>query len=139
MPLSHQTEGDYYLSTMDDEDILARVGTFFIVIASGFIVMFVVSDLAEKVYFDYFFIGVLLGGVGIYMRRTAPTPPASGRFESYQKWRSGKLKGELEEKRAAQKATRASQKEAQRAEREAKRAEKKESGGSLFNRKKKDG
>jgi hypothetical protein len=122
---------------MDDEDILARVGTFFIVMASGFIVMFVVSDLAETVYFDLFFIGILLGGLGLYLRRRAPTPPPSGRFESYQKWRSGKLKDEMAERRESQKAERASKQDARKAEKEAKRAER-GSSSSIFGRKKED-
>ena len=109
---------------MDDEDILARVGTFFIVMASGFIVLFVASDLAETVYYDLFFIGVLLGGLGFYLRRKAPSPPPSGRFESWKKMRSGKLKEEQAEKRAKQKAENEVKKEARREAKQAKRAAK---------------
>ena len=54
---------------MEDENILARVGTFFLVIGSGVIVMFIASDLAETVNYDLFFIGVFLGGVGFFLRR----------------------------------------------------------------------
>ena len=88
---------------MEDENILARVGTFFLVIGSGLIFMFIASDLADDVSYDLFFIGAFLSGIGIFMRRKAPPPPQSGRFESWKKWRSGQLKEEQSSKRAKRK------------------------------------
>lgn len=110
---------------MDDEDILARVGTFLIVMASGFIVLFVASDMAETVYFDLFFIGILLGGTGLYMRRKAPSPPPSGRFDSWKKWRAGKLKEEQDAKRAQRKQESSAKQQARKEARQAKKTAKK--------------
>lgn len=133
---------------MDDEDIVARVGTFFILIASVLIIMFVTSDIAASemqriaelnilmkgmhkepirhtIEFDLFFIGVLLGGLGIFMRRTAPSPAPSGRFETWKKMRSGEYKDEQAQKRAQRQEENAAKRQARQEEREAKRAAKK--------------
>ncbi|WKZ34483.1 MAG: hypothetical protein QY332_12755 [Anaerolineales bacterium] len=66
---------------MDNPDpILARVGTFFMVMGGGAFILFVTSDLADQVDFDYLFIAMLLIGIGwVFRRRKAPPPPA-GRF-----------------------------------------------------------
>jgi hypothetical protein len=64
----------------NDESFIVRVGTFFLVMGGGALVLFVVSDLAGDVNFDYLFIAVLLIGIGWMLRRNrAPRPPA-GRF-----------------------------------------------------------
>ncbi|KXK14653.1 MAG: hypothetical protein UZ14_CFX002001078 [Chloroflexi bacterium OLB14] len=66
---------------MENEDsFTVRVGTFFLMIGLGAFVLFVVSDIAEKVNFDYLFVAVLLIGIGWYMRRGKPKPPPAGRF-----------------------------------------------------------
>ena len=109
---------------MDDEDILARVGTFFLVMGFGFVIMFTASDLAETVNFDLFFIGVLLGGFGIYLRRKAPSPPPSGRFETWKKMRSGGYKEEQAQKRAKRQEETAAKKKAREEARKAKKAQK---------------
>ena len=117
---------------MEEEGLLLRIGTFFIVVAGGFITLFVVSDVAETAYFDFFFIGVLLGGLGIYIRRKVPTPESSGRFSTWKKWRSGRLKDEMVSKREAQKAERAKKAEERRAASAAKRKERRDKlSGSL--------
>lgn len=72
---------------MDEENIVPRIGTFFVVIGIGFIVLFVVSDLAETVYFDYLFIGLLLTGFGFFMRHKAKPPPPADRFSAFRKMR----------------------------------------------------
>jgi hypothetical protein len=73
---------------MDNKEIIPRIGTFFLVMGIGFILLFVASDLAETVYFDLFFIGLFLTGFGIFLRRKADPPPSSGRFETWRKLRS---------------------------------------------------
>ncbi len=101
---------------MDRNEFIARIGTFFFVMAMGFIIIFVVSDIANKPLFDFFFIGVLLGGFGLYIRRKTPSAEPSGRFSTWRKWRSGKLKDEVAERRETKKAERAA-KSAERKER----------------------
>ncbi|MFN3492707.1 MAG: hypothetical protein ACK40V_10850 [Anaerolineales bacterium] len=73
----------------NDDPFVVRVGTFFFVIGMGAFLLFVVSDLAEQVDFDFLFIAVLLIGIGMYMRRKKAKPPPAGRF-SWIKRRLGK-------------------------------------------------
>lgn len=70
-----------------DDELIIRVGTFFYVIGGGVFILFVVSDLAKQADFDYFFIAVLLFGIGWYFRRGKPPPPSAGRFAYFKKWR----------------------------------------------------
>jgi len=72
---------------MDRKDIIPRIGTFFIIIGIGTVLLFVISDIAETVYFDYLFLGLLFTGIGIYLRRDAEKPAASGRFSFMKKMR----------------------------------------------------
>lgn len=57
-----------------------RVGTFFTVMGAGVFLLFVVSDMADKVEFDYFFGALILLALGYYMRRKKTPPSPSGRF-----------------------------------------------------------
>ena len=84
---------------MDEQDLIPRIGTFFIIIGVGSIFLFIVSDIAESVYFDYLFVGLLLSGIGIYMRRDVDKPPSSGRFEFLKKMRAGELGKKKEDKK----------------------------------------
>ena len=69
---------------MDNEDpIEVRMGTFFVVMGSGVFLLFVMSDFADKVDFDYFFLSLILLAIGFYFRRTKAPPPPSGRFASF--------------------------------------------------------
>ncbi|OQX64168.1 MAG: hypothetical protein B5M51_04200 [Anaerolinea sp. 4484_236] len=83
-PLPPQEKGGYY-SRMEQKDIIPRIGTFFIVIGIGFTILFVISDIANAISFNYFFTGLLLGGIGLYFRRNTEKPPSSGRFEAWKK------------------------------------------------------
>ena len=83
---------------MDNDDpIEVRMGTFFVVIGGGVFLLFVLSDIADQVDFDYFFIALILFVVGYYFRRTKAPPPSSGRFAWFKgfwgKMRSGKTGG----------------------------------------------
>ncbi|MBL8101622.1 MAG: hypothetical protein JNM02_03755 [Anaerolineales bacterium] len=73
---------------MENEDpLIVRVGTFFIVMGLGAFVLFVTSDIADQVDFDYLFIAMLLFGVGWGFRRKKAPPPPAGRFEYLRKLR----------------------------------------------------
>ena len=55
---------------MDNDDpIIVRVGTFFLVMGGGAFLLFVTSDLADNVDFDFLFIAALLLGIGWAFRR----------------------------------------------------------------------
>ncbi|MBL8088909.1 MAG: hypothetical protein JNJ43_01175 [Anaerolineales bacterium] len=77
----------------NDDPFVVRVGTFFFVIGMGAFLLFVVSDLAEQVDFDFLFIAVLLIGIGWYMRRKKAKPPPAGRFAWIKNMRKGGGKG----------------------------------------------
>jgi hypothetical protein len=77
---------------MENEDpLIVRVGTFFMVIGGGAFLLFVMSDIAEQVDFDYLFIAMLFIGIGWTLRRRKAPPPPAGRF-SWVKGRLGKNK-----------------------------------------------
>jgi hypothetical protein len=83
---------------MDSDDpIEVRMGTFFVVMGAGLFLLFVMSDMADQVDFDYFFLGMLLMAIGFYFRRKKAPPPPSGRFTGFknfwQKLRSGRAGG----------------------------------------------
>ena len=77
---------------MDNASIIPRIGTFFLVMGIAAIIFFIASDLAETVYYDLFFVGILLSAFGIFLRRKAAPPPSSGRFETWRKMRTGEGK-----------------------------------------------
>ncbi len=71
----------------NDDDLIIRMGTFFMVMGLGAFVLFVTSDIAEQVNFDYLFIAILLLAVGGFFRRKKTPPPPAGRFEYLRKMR----------------------------------------------------
>jgi hypothetical protein len=75
------------------DPLIVRVGTFFMVLGAGSFFLFVTSDIADKVDFDYLFIAMLLLGVGWYFRRGKTPPPASGRFSGVKSFLSKRKKG----------------------------------------------
>lgn len=65
----------------DRKELLARVGTFFLLIGIGLLVFFVLSEVAKKVTFDYFCWGLILLIVGLIFRgQFKRTVTPSGRF-----------------------------------------------------------
>ena len=109
---------------MYEENIVPRIGTFFIVIGVGSIVLFIVSDIANMVDFNYLSIGLLVTSIGVVLRKNARKPSPSGRFESLKKMRSGDLKQEQAEKSAKRKEDNAAKRAQKKEERAAKKADK---------------
>jgi hypothetical protein len=73
---------------MDEDDpLIVRVGTFFLVVGGGAFLLFIMSDIADKVDFDFLFIAMVSIGIGWYFRRTKAPPPPAGRFEYLKKLR----------------------------------------------------
>ena len=72
---------------MGEEPFGVRVGTFFLVIGAGVLIIFIASDFANKVDFDYFFLAILLLGIGWNFRRKKAPPPSAGRFAYINKTR----------------------------------------------------
>lgn len=68
-----------------DESFIARIGTFFVVMGIGSLILFVASDFAQKTDFDFLFVAMLLIGLGWLCRRRKPPPPSAGRFSGIRK------------------------------------------------------
>jgi hypothetical protein len=71
----------------NEDSLIIRIGTFFLVIGGGSFLLFVMSDIADKVDFDFLFIAMICIGIGYYLRRAKAPPPPAGRFEAFRKWR----------------------------------------------------
>lgn len=86
----------------NDDPFEVRVGTFFLVMGAGTFLLFVTSDLAEKVDFDYLFISVVLLFIGWYFRRGKAPPPSAGRFSYIRKSREDARKKKEEKSKGRQ-------------------------------------
>ena len=91
---------------MNSDPFGVRVGTFFLVIGVGVMILFIASDLADQVDFDYLFIALFLLFIGWNLRRKKAPPPSAGRFayvqktrDNYRKNREEKLKAKKDEKK----------------------------------------
>ena len=70
----------------DRKELIARIGTFFLLIGIGLLVFFFLSEAAKDVTFDYFCWGLVLLIIGLIFRgqfKRASTP--SGRFSIVKK------------------------------------------------------
>jgi hypothetical protein len=74
------------------EELVPRVGTFFIILGIFALIFFLASDFAKKPDFDWLFIGMVLIGIGIVLRRRAPPPPPADRFSMVRKMRENAKK-----------------------------------------------
>ena len=90
---------------VDQDDFVARIGTFLILLGIFFSILFVASDLSSQTDFDWLFLGVLFFLIGLVFRRRAPPLPPSGRFSGIRKLRENikKRKQEKEDKKKAKK------------------------------------
>ena len=80
-------------------EFVIRIGTFFIVIGVGLLILFIASDLANQPDFDYFFLSMISIGFGWLLRRRKPPPPSAGRFSMFRKAREGAQKRREEKKK----------------------------------------
>ena len=65
----------------DRKELVARIGTFFLLIGIGLLVFFFLSEVAEQVKFEYFCWGLILLILGFVFRgQFKKATPASGRF-----------------------------------------------------------
>ncbi len=61
--------------------MLPRIGTFFIVVGTASVLLFVISDIANTIAYNYLFIGLLFWSIGFFFRRKVEKSPSSNRFE----------------------------------------------------------
>ena len=83
---------------INQDEIIARLGTFFIILGLFFTIMFVASDNYSQPNFDFLFLGMAGLGFGFFFRRRAAPPPSSGRFGWIRTMRE-KLRTRKEEKK----------------------------------------
>ncbi len=87
-----------------DDDIIVRIGTFFILIGFFAFILFVASDFAQKPEFDLLFLAMFALGLGWLFRRHKPPRPSAGRFSIITKAREdAKKRKEEKEKKAKEK------------------------------------
>ncbi|MEJ5225739.1 MAG: hypothetical protein WHV44_14875, partial [Anaerolineales bacterium] len=61
---------------MDErKDFIARMGTFFLLLGTFLLVLFVASDVGKQANFFYFILSIPLLFAGWYFRRAAAPPP----------------------------------------------------------------
>jgi hypothetical protein len=89
----------------DRKEFISRIGTFFLLIGAGMMVLFIGSDMGASTNFAFFFLSVLGLGLGWYFKRITAPPPKTGgnRFEGLrklqQKQREAKAKKEAAKKK----------------------------------------
>ncbi len=76
---------------MQKNPIISRMGTFFIILGIGFLILFITSDMAQTPDFDFLFVAILLMMVGWLFQRKKPAPASSGRFSMLRRMRDGKV------------------------------------------------
>ena len=59
-----------------------RLGSFFLIIGVALVGLFIISDVGEEPHYGYFFFGLVILVLGLYLRWRSPNPPPpdSGRF-----------------------------------------------------------
>lgn len=84
-------------------DLVARVGTFMLLLGIFSLIFFVASDFAKQPDFDWLFVGMVLLGIGFIFRRRAPPPTPAGRFSMIRKMREDAKKRKEEKAKKAKK------------------------------------
>ncbi len=84
----------------EDEDLLTRIGAFFMLVGFVLFIIFVASDFSNQVDFDLFFISMLAIGLGILFRRRKPPRPSAGRFGIITKMRADAKKRKEDKQKA---------------------------------------
>lgn len=69
-------------------ELIYRVGTFFLLVGIGLVVLFTLSEVAQRTTFSYFCWGIILLVVGILFRQQYKrSNPPSGRFGLLKRFR----------------------------------------------------
>jgi hypothetical protein len=81
-------------------ELVPRVGTYLFLLGIFALIFFLASDFADRPAFDWLFVGMVLMGFGILLRRRAAPTPSAGRFGTIRRMReeTKKRKEEREKK-----------------------------------------
>ena len=82
-----------------DDDIVVRIGTFFVLIGVFVFILFVASDFAKTPEFDLLFLAIIVVGLGWLFRRHKPPRPSAGRFSIFTKTRKEEKEKKAKEKK----------------------------------------
>ena len=82
---------------------MPRVGTFMLLLGIFSLIFFLASDFAERPDFDWLFVGMVLLGFGILLRRRAAPSPPAGRFGMIRRMREEAKKRKEERAKKAKK------------------------------------
>jgi hypothetical protein len=69
------------------EELIARIGTFFLLIGTYLFILFLASDMGNRTDFDYLFLAMIAIAAGWMMHRKRPPPPSAGRFGIFRRKR----------------------------------------------------
>ena len=69
------------------DDFIVRIGTFFLLIGTFLMILFLASDMVDKTDFDYFLVALMVLAAGWMMKRKKAPQPPSGRFSYFRKLR----------------------------------------------------
>jgi hypothetical protein len=84
-------------------DLVARIGTFMLLLGIFSLIFFIASDFADKTDFDWLFVGMVLLGIGFLFRRRGAPPAPAGRFSYIRKMRENAKKRKEEKAKKAKK------------------------------------
>lgn len=71
------------------DDLVARIGTFFLLIGTFTFILFLASEWANQADFDLLFLAMIALVAGWLMQRRRQPPPPSGRFSLFHRTRAG--------------------------------------------------
>ena len=78
----------------DEENLVLRMGVFFLLIGAFLAILFIASDMAGQTDFDYLFLALMAIGGGWMIRRRKKRPPPANRFSWFKKTRESLRKKE---------------------------------------------
>jgi hypothetical protein len=70
-------------------ELIYRVGTFFLLVGLGLVILFILSDAVRQTAFNYFCWGAILLTIGFLFRAQykRSAPPSSGRFSIFKRFK----------------------------------------------------
>jgi predicted membrane channel-forming protein YqfA (hemolysin III family) len=73
----------------DRKEFLYRIGTFFLLVGTGLLIFFMLSEAAKQTVFSFFCWSMILLVIGFVFRAQykKPSPPPSGRFSIFKRFK----------------------------------------------------
>ena len=89
------------------KEFIPRIGTFFYLMGTGCIILFIASDAhaaisADRTDYNLLFLSILFLAFGFFFRKRAAPPEAADRFRMIRRYRENKKKKQEEKAKAGQ-------------------------------------